>query len=115
MFHDVDLNPKNDNIHFSCEQSPVHLTVAIDKYKYKLSYTTLFGGGVMFTREHFERVNGFSNSFWLWGKEDDNLYSRVTRNRLKVNRQPLKIARYKAIKHEYRDDIKHKKKYKIND
>ena len=115
VFHDVDLIPENDNIHFSCEQSPAHLTVAIDKYKYKLYYNTLFGGAVMFTRDHFEKINGFSNSFWLWGKEDDNLYDRVKRNKLKVNRQPLKIARYKAIKHEAREDIKKKKKYKVDD
>ena len=30
----------------------------------------------MFTREHFQLVNGFSNSFWGWGAEDDNLYQR---------------------------------------
>ena len=42
----------------------------------RLIYEQLFGGVEMFTKRHFEKVNGFSNSFWGWGAEDDNLYYR---------------------------------------
>ena len=100
VFHDVDLIPENDNIEFSCEHSPAHLSVAIDKHKYKLLYKQLFGGAGMLTKEHFEKINGFSNSFWSWGGEDDNLYQRVERNGLKLKRQSVDIARYKMIKHQ---------------
>ena len=41
-----------------------------------LPYQRLFGGAGSFTREHFELINGFSNEFWGWGGEDDDLYKR---------------------------------------
>ena len=43
---------------------------------FRITYPTLFGGVVMFTKSDFEKVNGFSNVFWGWGAEDDNLYQR---------------------------------------
>jgi len=39
-------------------------------------YDTLFGGIEAFSTEHFQLVNGFSNQFFGWGGEDDNLYDR---------------------------------------
>ena len=35
-----------------------------------------FGGIELFTREHYEKINGFTNMFWGWGAEDDDLYLR---------------------------------------
>jgi N-terminal domain of galactosyltransferase len=43
---------------------------------YRLPYTKLFGGVEAFKTEHFEQVNGFSNLFFGWGGEDDDLYQR---------------------------------------
>jgi len=40
-------------------------------------YSTLFGGIEAFSTEHFQLVNGFSNQFFGWGGEDDNLYDRL--------------------------------------
>ena len=42
----------------------------------RLPYNNIFGGTGAFTREHFEKINGFSNSYWGWGGEDDDLYKR---------------------------------------
>ena len=42
-----------------------------------LQYDTLFGGIEAFSTEHFQLVNGFSNQFFGWGGEDDNLYDRL--------------------------------------
>lgn len=49
----------------------------IDLNFLRLLYDTLFGGVVMFKKEDFLKVNGFSNVFWGWGGEDDNLYQRL--------------------------------------
>jgi len=40
-------------------------------------YSTLFGGIEAFSTEHFQLINGFSNQFFGWGGEDDNLYDRL--------------------------------------
>ena len=42
----------------------------------RLPYTTIFGGAGAFKKEDFEMINGFSNHFWGWGGEDDDLYRR---------------------------------------
>ena len=45
-------------------------------FTFRLPYATIFGGVGAFTKIHFERINGFSNLFWGWGGEDDDLYQR---------------------------------------
>ena len=37
------------------------------------------GGGMVITREVFVEMNGFSNSFWAWGSEDDEFATRLLR------------------------------------
>ena len=38
VFHDVDLLPEDDRILYTCSDQPRHLSVAVDKFKYKLPY-----------------------------------------------------------------------------
>ena len=45
-------------------------------YFFRLPYASIFGGAGSFKKEHFEKINGFSNKFWGWGGEDDDLYKR---------------------------------------
>jgi len=42
----------------------------------RLPYEGIFGGVTAFKRQHFEFVNGFSNQFYGWGGEDDDMYNR---------------------------------------
>lgn len=98
IFHDVDLIPEDDRNEYSCPASPRHLSVAVDKFNYRLPYTTIFGGAGSFSREHFELINGFSNKFWGWGGEDDDLYNRISAKKLKLTRPSMQLGRYKMIK-----------------
>ena len=43
-----------------------------------------FGGVVLFTREDFRRVNGYSNEYWGWGAEDDDLRGRCLVEGLRI-------------------------------
>lgn len=43
----------------------------------RLSYQELIGGVQVFTKDHYIEINGYSNMFWGWGGEDDNLYTRI--------------------------------------
>jgi hypothetical protein len=69
VFHDVDLISEDDRNMYTCPPYPRHMSVAIDKFRYKLFYDLLFGGVTNFRTEHYRIVNGFSNSFWGWGGE----------------------------------------------
>lgn len=42
----------------------------------RIWYPDLFGGVTAFTREQMESVNGFSNEFYGWGGEDDDMLNR---------------------------------------
>ncbi|XP_019718012.1 beta-1,4-galactosyltransferase 3-like isoform X1 [Hippocampus comes] len=101
IFHDVDLLPEDDRNTYGCHQDkPSHLSVAIDKFAYRLYYPQAFGGVVAMTPDQFRKTNGYSNQFWGWGQEDDNLWQRVILSGMQAARPPEAIARYKMIKHE---------------
>lgn len=43
---------------------------------FRLPYEDIFGGVSAMTLEQFVNVNGFSNKYWGWGGEDDDMFSR---------------------------------------
>lgn len=67
IFHDVDLLPMDDRNLYNCPTQPRHMSVAIDKFKWQLPYTSIFGGVSSMTSKQFNAVNGFSNSYFGWG------------------------------------------------
>uniref|UniRef100_A0A1I8JAG0 Glyco_transf_7N domain-containing protein n=1 Tax=Macrostomum lignano TaxID=282301 RepID=A0A1I8JAG0_9PLAT len=73
IFHDVDLIPANRRIPYGCPAYPRHNSVSIDKFGYSLPYKQLVGGVLAMPIRHFLRVNGYSNLFWGWGGEDDDM------------------------------------------
>jgi GT2 family glycosyltransferase len=71
----------------------------VNKWKYRLIYNNYFGGVTALSKEQFENVNGFSNSFYGWGGEDDDLFHRVEKKGYGVFRYPGNIGRYSMLKH----------------
>ena len=85
-----------------------------------MQYEELVGGVFILRTEHLISINGYSNLYWGWGKslglllmsknyiyyylgaEDDDLYYRLKGSNLKVERPPVKIGRYKMMKHQKR-------------
>ena len=83
VFHDVDLGKQkkmkfdtlykgsnyiyiiffqvleNDKCLYRCPEMPRHMSVAIDKYKYRLPYYSIFGGITSMTVEHMVALNGY--------------------------------------------------------
>ena len=39
----------------------------------RLPYAQLVGGAFAIKTDHFFRVNGYSNFYWGWGGEDDDM------------------------------------------
>ncbi|CAM4680247.1 unnamed protein product [Leuciscus chuanchicus] len=100
FLHDVDLLPENDHNTYTCHpQYPTHLSVAMDKFRYRLPYSQYFGGVSAVTPEQYLKMNGFPNQYWGWGGEDDDIAARVRLSGMKIMRPPLAIGHYKMIKH----------------
>ena len=101
IFHDVDLLPEDDRNLYNCPDNPRHMSVAVDKFKYKLPYKQIFGGVAAIRSDQFRRLNGFSNMFWGWGGEDDDMSKRIQYRKLKIIRYRPEIARDTMIKHKH--------------
>ncbi|XP_076120569.1 beta-1,4-galactosyltransferase 4 isoform X1 [Alosa pseudoharengus] len=100
IFHDVDLVPENDHNLYTCDtQQPKHLVVGRNVTGYKLRYKGYFGGVTAMTKEQFSRVNGFSNGYWGWGGEDDDLRIRVELQKMKIVRPSPEVGRYTMVFH----------------
>ncbi|VDM64476.1 unnamed protein product [Angiostrongylus costaricensis] len=100
LFHDVDVLPEDDrNLHHCPFKNPRHMAVAINKFNYKLFYKEMFGTSSALTANQFRKTNGFSNRYWGWGGEDDDMYKRVKFAGYNVDRYNDTIARYTMIEH----------------
>ena len=101
IFHDIDLLPMNKTNVYNCPtRLPLHMSARVSTFAFNLPYTTIFGGVTALMKQHFEQVNGFSNMFWGWGGEDDDMYNRVHDHGLDIARLDeegyYKMARHKA-------------------
>lgn len=99
IFHDVDLIPLNLNNIYACTKLPRHMASSVDKYRFKPPYDRYFGGVLSILSHQFQAVNGFSNSFYGWGGEDDDFFFRVRHAGLGLSRFPRHIARYQSLEH----------------
>ena len=88
-FHDSDLIPVSDDCDYSYEGGkPISLVAMRGKIEfgeqeniedfddYTLPYDEYFGGATLFSKEHFQQVNGYSNNYWGVGYEDYDLLLR---------------------------------------
>jgi len=74
-FHDVDMIPVKAD--YSYPDKPYHMvTNAINQFEGG-TYYGYYGGVNLFNKEDFIKINGYSNDYWGWGGEDDDLLKRV--------------------------------------
>lgn len=73
-YHDVDMLPNKAN--YSFPDLPTHLATHVQQFKYSMP-PDYFGGVVLFSREDFKKVGGYSNHFWGWGGEDNEMLFRL--------------------------------------
>lgn len=101
VFHDVDLLPQDDRNTYNCKkETPLHLSALIDKFHYQLHYGTEFGGATAMTKEQYERVNGYSNLFFGWGREDSDMERRIGNLGIQIAKpEPVETAKYKMMLH----------------
>ena len=78
VWHDIDMIPvEGGGADYSFpENAPRHIATKISQMDWQLKYHEYFGGAVLFTKEQVEATNGYSNGYWDWGMEDDDLFWR---------------------------------------
>ena len=76
VFHDVDLLPMSDlgDWYSRYPTRPIHIARVWDRYSNNRKY---FGGIVSFSEEDMKRINGYPNTFWGGGGEDDEMQKRL--------------------------------------
>jgi hypothetical protein len=82
VFHDVDMLPVD--VDYSYSDIPIQMATNFVGETNRLIFDGYFGGVTMFPVDSFEHINGYSNDYWGWGYEDDDLLFRC-----KVNGVPL--------------------------
>jgi hypothetical protein len=75
-WHDVDMLSYEECDYSYPTDNPLHIATKLSKYNYNLGYDQYFGGVVLFTKEQAYKTNGYSNDYWDWGQEDDDLFWR---------------------------------------
>ncbi|XP_034999081.2 beta-1,4-galactosyltransferase 1 [Hippoglossus stenolepis] len=100
VFSDIDLIPMNDRNLYRCFDNPRHLAVAMDKFNFQLPYNSFFGGVSSLSKDQYLKINGFPNTYWGWGGEDDDIYGRISVRGMSISRPDLLTGKYKMIKHE---------------
>ena len=86
VFHDVDMLPVD--VDYSYSNIPLHLAtdfILEEDEKKREIFEEYFGGVIMMNMEDFEKINGYSNKYWAWGYEDNDLLFRCKINKLELN------------------------------
>ena len=94
-FHDVDMLPVDSD--YSYVDCPTHLATRAEQFGWRLPYDGYFGGVTLFDKESFLKINGYSNEYWGWGAEDDDILFRCLINGIKTSR---KNGKYRSLSHE---------------
>lgn len=97
IFHDVDLLPSEGLFKYysNIYESPVHIAnVWTSRYANNPKY---FGGIVAFNADDYEKINGYPNTFWGWGGEDDELYLRVVDSKINIIKPSVKEGTIKDL------------------
>jgi hypothetical protein len=85
-FHDVDMLPIDADYSY-CEQ-PTHLANTVDGEQ---SFYNYFGGVTILSKLDFKIINGYSNEYWGWGFEDDDLLQRCIYCNLSLDKRTFGI------------------------
>jgi hypothetical protein len=65
------------DVRYPRDDVPIHLGSEVQKFAWQLPYETFMGVATLFLRESYQAINGFSNNYYGWGTEDDDLWRRT--------------------------------------
>jgi len=85
VFHDVDMLPLSAD--YSYSDYPVHLISDLElppDTKRDL-FDNYFGGVTLFPANIYRQINGYSNNYFGWGFEDDDVFLRCIENGINID------------------------------
>ncbi|KAK6103236.1 N-terminal region of glycosyl transferase group 7 family protein [Brugia pahangi] len=115
IFHDVDMFPQNDRNFYGCPPTPRHIGAFVSNLGYQLWYKEIVGGVLAISMDDYRTVNGYSNMYWGWGGEDDDMGKRIMAQNLTIERPDVTTGRFTMLKHVKRKRIAPKLVYKLLD
>lgn len=92
--HDVDM--LGENFDYSYTEYVAHLSARERRRRYEEWYPDFLGGVTLFSTTAFKTINGFSNEYYGWGCEDDDLRLRCYTFNVPVTRRQ---GRYRTLPH----------------
>jgi hypothetical protein len=90
VFHDVDMLPISAD--YSYSNYPVHLASNFSNSNNRFTrilFDEYFGGVTLFPSKIFEAINGYSNEYWGWGYEDNDLLHRCREHNVELSRKEI--------------------------
>lgn len=85
VFHDIDMLPINAD--YSYEEKPYHLIgdLELPEGTTRTTFDSYFGGVTLFPTNLYKQINGYSNEYFGWGFEDDDLFLRCKENHINLD------------------------------
>lgn len=99
VIHDVDLLPLNDRNIYNCSGKFRHLSAANSKFGNSVPYNEYAGGVIALREDIYVNINGFSNVFFGWGGEDDDVWNRARARGYSMERPEKDVGAYIALQH----------------
>jgi hypothetical protein len=91
IFHDLDMLP--EEVDYSYSDIPLHLAtnlIGTEDFN-RIVFDQYFGGVTLFPIKTFEEINGYSNNYWGWGYEDDDLLYRCKHYKVPLDTKTIRI------------------------
>lgn len=84
--HDVDmLCTKKREAYLTNPKSGVaQLATHVQQFRYQMPFPEYLGGVTLFNNLHFVMINGYSNHFWGYGGEDNEMYYRLQQLKISI-------------------------------
>lgn len=115
VLHDVDMLPENLDNQYICNKNyPTQMAISVSIYKYLEKAPNYFineytGGVTSYSKDIFRKINGYSNLFFGWGGEDDDVNIRSMKHFKNISRLDPERGRYFANCHQEDKVINHKR------
>ncbi|CAK1543167.1 unnamed protein product [Leptosia nina] len=110
ILHDVDLLPEKTANIYTCLTSPRHMSSNINRPRFALPYSNVFGGVISILSKQYKAINGMSNTYYGITGDNEDLLARVQATDLKLCRFDPSISQYHMTTNDFISEIKPGKK-----